>query len=151
MKEKKDILMTVEKTISMAHFVHTDEESKCSHLHGHNWKFSIEIIGEKGEDEMVIDKAEIDEYLEQLDHQTVVPKSLVIQSNTKRVKIKQNGKKYVLPSEDVLIADLGAITCENIAKNCSENILNKGENIHQVEVIVQETDKLRVKASVVQE
>lgn len=55
--------------VSSAHFLHLDYESKCSHLHGHNWIITVtcqrETLDANG---MVVDFTKIKETVNQLDH-----------------------------------------------------------------------------------
>ena len=55
--------------VSGAHFLHLDYESKCSHLHGHNWIITVtcqrETLDANG---MVVDFTKIKKTVNQLDH-----------------------------------------------------------------------------------
>ena len=65
----------IEKTIeiSAAHRLELNYESKCRHLHGHNWKITVYCRSEKlDENGMVVDFSEIKHRIKRvLDHQVL--------------------------------------------------------------------------------
>lgn len=56
-------------TVAGAHHLALDYESKCSNLHGHNWRITVHCRGEKlNASGMLVDFAEIKKAVEALDH-----------------------------------------------------------------------------------
>lgn len=58
--------------ISAAHHLKLDYESKCTHLHGHNWKIKIFCKAKKlNQNGMVCDFTHIKSIVNQLDHRNL--------------------------------------------------------------------------------
>lgn len=62
--------ITKKMQISAAHFLKLDYASKCSRLHGHNWKITVTCQSENLDaNGMVVDFSKIKAIVKQLDHQ----------------------------------------------------------------------------------
>lgn len=119
---------------SSAHFL--VGHPKCGRLHGHNWLVAVEFKGEIGEDGMIIDFIDVKNYLkeiiEPLDHKLLIPvqsPDVNVRVENDKVELKQGGKRYSLPKEDVSFLPLKAITCETIAKYIYDKIKSKYRNL----------------------
>ena len=143
-----------EVTISAAHFVQTTE-GKCKNLHGHNWRFEVEVDGKVREDGMVIDFNKIKDEIKQLDHKVMVPSlsPLVVIEEFKRkyykIKVKkfynpndptvedipvepEVVKEYVIPMSEVVRVQVTEITAENLAEVISKSM----KETHEIDAIV---------------
>ena len=145
--------------VSAAHVVHTID-TKCTRLHGHNWAVKVEInIGEghnlkevMPETQLLVDFTDIKNILMELDHKTIIAKSMIVDDGTLSGKIlaqfavvgSGRVKEYTLPIEDVAIIDVPAATAEWIAHYYATEIAKVAmkqlnENL-EVTVDVFETD-----------
>lgn len=105
-----------EKTIAIAHFVQTaDEKSPCRRLHGHNFRVVVTINGEVKNDGMVVDFRHIKELINQLDHKTIIPGSLIVSEEDGLLYIETEYSKLALPINDVKVLNLPVITAETLA------------------------------------
>lgn len=133
-----------ERTVGFAHLVHTDADSKCFRLHGHNWRIEVEITGPVCGDGMVMDFGDIKEVIDQLDHKTVIPGGIInnvskvwseseeprlSSEEVKTISFMTFGKDkgiryYELPEEDVFIFPslYGAVTSENVSEFIKDEI-----------------------------
>nr|MDO8112335.1 6-carboxytetrahydropterin synthase [Candidatus Sigynarchaeota archaeon] len=106
---------------SSAHFL--AGHPKCGRLHGHNYHACVKITGSINKDGMVLDfvdaKQAIQLELDALDHRLLLPAvspRMVIASAGTNTTIAFDGKSYSIPSSDVLLLPLPAITAELLAK-----------------------------------
>ncbi len=106
---------------SSAHFL--AGHPKCCTLHGHNYHASVKITGSINKQGMVLDfveaKASIQAELDELDHKLLLPATsprMVIQEVGTNTSIQFDQKTYSIPSCDVLLLPIPAITAELLAK-----------------------------------
>lgn len=110
------MLIQTEKTIAIAHLVQTaDEESPCRRLHGHNLRVVVTITGKTKEDGMVVDFRHIKEIINNLDHRTLIPGSLVVSEEDGLLYIETGYSKFALPINDAKVLSLPVITAETLA------------------------------------
>nr|MDO8112877.1 6-carboxytetrahydropterin synthase [Candidatus Sigynarchaeota archaeon] len=106
---------------SAAHFL--AGHPKCGRLHGHNYHASVKITGSIDKNGMVLDfvdaKAAIQSELDELDHRLLLPaisNRMIITEAGENTTIAFDKKHYSVPSSDVLLLPLPAITAEMLAK-----------------------------------
>ncbi len=104
---------------SACHFIAGHE--KCSRLHGHSYIVRLAVEGDIGPDGMVMDfvvlKRAMREMVDSLDHRVLLP------GNSKEVEIAvdegteviSQGRRYVFPTDDVVILDVEHTTAEEMA------------------------------------
>ena len=110
------MMIQTEKSIAIAHLVQTaDEESPCRRLHGHNLRVVVTINGDVKDDGMVVDFRHIKELINQLDHKTLIPGSLVVNDEDELLYIKTGYSELALPITDVMVLNLPVITAETLA------------------------------------
>jgi 6-pyruvoyl-tetrahydropterin synthase len=128
--------------VSFAHTVNGDP--KCSRMHGHNWKFFIEVGTETLVDGMVINFTTIKNIIRELDHKYVVSKRDVQEMDSKiRVGVKGGDVNRVfdiLDKESVVVLDLEYITAELLCKYIYDRI-KKIRSDAFVKVTVCETER----------
>lgn len=130
--------------ISCAHFVHTSHPtSPCRRLHGHNYSIYIEITGSTQPDGMIIDARDIKNLVNDLDHRTLLPRSLVSYNQDNYI-ININDKNYLLPKEDCYIMIEESTTAELIADHLKRRIQTAYFMLTNITVVVQETSKMSV-------
>ena len=136
------MLIQTEKTIAIAHFVQTaDEESPCRRLHGHNLKVVVTINGEVKGDGMVVDFRHVKELINELDHKTIVPGSLIVSDEDGLLYIETGYSKMALAITDVKVLNLLAITAENLAIYFVSEIKKIIEEDDYVSVRIFESEK----------
>jgi len=122
--------------ISAAHFVQTTPDSICSGIHGHNWKIIVEIesplLNGSG---MVLDKHDIDNIIDQLDHKLIVPNNLIESQEDEYCNIINNDKEYRIPVSDVISVPIEAVTSELVAQMIKAKL-------H--EIVIPSTSKIKV-------
>lgn len=106
---------------SVAHFISFG--GKCERLHGHNYAVSVELVGELTEDRYVLDfvvlKRIVRQICDSLDHHFLLPERsqcLEIHKGAGEWEIRFEGRRYILPAEDVLPLPLDNITAERLAE-----------------------------------
>ena len=110
------MLIQTEKSIAIAHFVQTaDKESPCRRLHGHNFRVVVTINGEIKDDGMVVDFRHVKEIINQLDHRTVIPSSLIVSDEDGMLYIETGYSKMAFPKTDARALKLPVITAETLA------------------------------------
>jgi len=128
--------------VSFAHTVNGDP--KCSRMHGHNWKFSVEVGATTLIDGMVINFTTIKNVIRELDHKYVVSKRDIQEMDSKlRVSVNGDGKMRVFDifdSESVVVLDLEYITAEMLCKYIYDRIKSIRNDVF-VKVMVCETEK----------
>lgn len=130
---------------SACHFI--AGHHKCGRLHGHTYVVSLRLQGDMGKDGMVMDfiplKKELRSIVEELDHRVLVP------ANSKRITvalgeevfIKADGKRYVLPKEDVVLLPTEESSAEELCTFILRKVMENVDfppNIWEVEVRVHE-------------
>src|SRR4030042_4378412 len=130
---------------SAAHFLLLEKSHKCSRLHGHSYTVNVSIQGPLDKDYFVLDfirvKQKLQDIVEVLDHRILVPtKSNILKVKLKddEVTIEAQGKKYVLPKEDICFLPIPATTSENLAKYIYDLIKPEFEN-YKLKVSVGDT------------
>ncbi len=122
--------MRLRKTIwiSAGHKVHT-KKTKCSRLHGHNWKIEISIGGVPKSDGMIVDFLDITELVKALDHKmilsNVIAEEYLDDFDEPYVRFEVFKKGYVLPAEDCVILDIPVVTAEHLAQWIGSQIREK--------------------------
>lgn len=108
-------------SFSVAHFISFG--GKCERLHGHNYAVSVELEGELTEDRYVLDfvvlKGIARQICDELDHHFLLPQRsncLDIREAEGEWEIRFEGRRYVLPAEDVLPLPVDNITAERLAE-----------------------------------
>ena len=106
---------------SACHFIPMHD--KCSRLHGHSYVVRLRLEGEIGDNGMLMDfvvlKKELRAMMSSMDHRTLLPgksKEVKIAEKDGSVEVITCGKRYVFPSEDVVILDIPHTTAEEMAK-----------------------------------
>ena len=106
---------------SACHFIPMHD--KCSRLHGHSYVVRLRLDGEIGDNGMLMDfvvlKKELRSMMSSMDHRTLLPgksKEVKISEKDGSVEVITCGKRYVFPSEDVVILDIPHTTAEEMAK-----------------------------------
>jgi 6-pyruvoyltetrahydropterin/6-carboxytetrahydropterin synthase len=115
---------------SSAHLIAGHEKCEC--LHGHNWRVSVAVEGEVGEEGMVVDFVElrkmVAEECSKLDHKILLPersRHLKIIFQQDEVEVKAGGKRYSLPGQDVCILPVTEVTAEEIARLIADRLLQR--------------------------
>jgi len=139
-------MISTEVTIAAAHFVHTaGAESPCVNLHGHNWRFIIEIQAQTQKDSMVVDFRILKKIINELDHKTLVPRSTIVTDYDipdGRVIFRSMGIHYDLPEYSCVILDIPATTAEELAKWAVRKFAHiKGLEWSMLAVTVYESEK----------
>jgi len=113
---------------SSCHFIPRHE--KCSRLHGHSYIVRIRLEGEPDESGMVMDfvilKRKLKEMIAEMDHKVLLPagsKIVRIEERGGSVEVTSCGKRYMFPSEDVLLLDIPTTTAEEMARMMTERII----------------------------
>ncbi len=114
---------------SASHFI--PGHAKCGHLHGHSYILHLSLVGDKGEDGMIMDFVELKHALKRtvddLDHKVLLPSRsphVNIQKG-EEIVVLTGRKRYVLPSEDVVILDIAQTSAEELAEHILGRVLNE--------------------------
>lgn len=132
---------------SCAHFV--IGEKFFEPLHGHNYKILINIYGNQGKDNMIIDfrliKSILVPIVDTLDHHIIIPEKnkyleITEQGEQLIVTIPHIDKEYEFPKTDTVILPIENTTVEELSHYFVNVLTNneelKRENIDQVTVTV---------------
>ena len=128
---------------SSCHFIPMHE--KCSRLHGHTYVVRLRLEGETDEDsgmlmDFVILKKKLRSMVDEMDHKILLP------SRSKIVKVTESdgsyevvscGKRYVFPSEDVLLMDITTTTAEEMSKIMTERMskeIDMPDNVRSISI-----------------
>jgi len=119
---------------------------KCSRLHGHSYTISSKIIGEKNQNDVVVDfsvlKTKLKKIAEELDHRILIAqKSKYITIGKKEVTLSFNEKTYIFPLEDCVLIPCASVTAENLAEFILHKVINSMEfpsTITQISIGVSE-------------
>ncbi len=113
---------------SSCHFIPRHE--KCARLHGHSYIVRIRLEGDLDESGMVMDfvviKKKLRSMISEMDHKVLLPsasKIVKIEEKDGSVEVTSCGKRYVFPSEDVLLLDIPTTTAEEMARMMTERII----------------------------
>lgn len=114
---------------SACHFIAGHE--KCARLHGHSYIVRLAVEGAIGSDGMIMDfvvlKRALRQMVDGLDHRVLLP------GNSKDAKIDigdettivSRGKRYVFPTEDVVILDVEHTTAEEMVAMMLEGLISE--------------------------
>lgn len=110
-----------ERSISIAHFVQTaNENSPCRRLHGHTVRIEVKVEGDVQKNGMVVDFRLIKQIIDQLDHRTLVPNSLIehttISNGEMQYAINTGYSNISLPAKDCIALDIPSVTSEYLAQ-----------------------------------
>jgi 6-pyruvoyltetrahydropterin/6-carboxytetrahydropterin synthase len=135
-------ITTVEE-VSFAHSV--DKDEKCSRIHGHNWKFYIEVESESLVDGMVINFTTIKNLIRELDHKFIIAQRDVMEyNNHHHIEVEKNSEYIrmfdIYDKESIKILPIEFITAEELAKYIYDEIKKIREDV-MVRVRVCETEK----------
>jgi len=131
---------------SACHFIagHT----RCGKLHGHVYVVQAALHGENASNGMVMDFIDLKRMLrkiaEEFDHRVLLPgasERVKLEHKGTEVEARIDGKRYVFPSEDVLILDMVESSAEEIARVFLERMLQEMDlppNIDRIEVGIDE-------------
>lgn len=143
--------VTVERNtlrFAAAHF--TTFGDQCEPLHGHNYDVFVELEGELTEDAWVIDftelKALVAALCRELDHRFLLPlesRSLLIREDEEGYEVSFQGRRYLVPREDVAPLPIDNTTAERLAEWLAGRILEGlrqrgARNLHLLTVGVEE-------------
>ncbi|MDD1769897.1 MAG: 6-pyruvoyl tetrahydropterin synthase family protein [Methanomassiliicoccales archaeon] len=130
---------------SASHFI--PGHPKCGRLHGHSYSVNLVLHGEKGERGMILDfvplKNALREIADEFDHRVILPgnsKSMKLKTG-KAVEVTTGDKRYVFPSEDVVVIDAEESSAEEMANVILEMFLQRIDlpsNVSEIEVGVYE-------------
>jgi len=105
---------------SACHFIPHHE--KCGRLHGHSYAVNLEIEGVLNEEDVVVDfslvKAHLREILGRLDHRIIIPETnpdIEVTVGDGSVELNWGGKRYVFPTEDVVMLQISSSSAEMLA------------------------------------
>lgn len=104
-------------TISCAHKLVLPYESKCNHIHGHNYEIEIQIFSEKLDSNgMIIDFSELkqieNEIKSMFDHKTI--------TSNRNLDLRK-----LIYKDDRIDLDIENSTCENLAKYIADFVFNR--------------------------
>lgn len=112
---------------SSCHFIPMHE--KCSRLHGHSYIVRMRMEGEVDENGMIMDfvviKKKLRSMIDEMDHRILLPSRsniVKIQRNGEEIEVTSCNKRYVFPSEDVLMLDIPTTTAEEMARMMTERM-----------------------------
>lgn len=105
---------------SASHFI--PGHAKCGRLHGHSYTLHLVLYGEKAEDGMVMDfvdlKKALKKIVDEFDHRVLLPtrsKNVIIKKGPE-VEVMVGGKRYVFPSDDVLLLNISQTSAEELSE-----------------------------------
>ena len=132
---------------SACHFI--PNHPSCGYLHGHTFAVSIRLAGEVGE-EFVIDfidlKRAVRGICDELDHRVLIASNdsrlrIDVGERECEVVVRDAGKRYVLPREDVVLLPTKSVSsealCAYIAERLAEHLAPM-KNLTELSVRVDE-------------
>ncbi|MDP6155919.1 MAG: 6-pyruvoyl tetrahydropterin synthase family protein [Candidatus Thermoplasmatota archaeon] len=115
---------------SACHFIPHHE--KCGRLHGHSYAVHLEMKGELNEEDVVVDfslvKCHLREILNRLDHRIIIPatnRDVDMTIGDVSVELIWSRKRYVFPSEDVIILQISSSSAEMLAAYLATELANR--------------------------
>ena len=112
-----------------AHFV-TYDRDQSEPLHGHNYRAAVSIEGPLDENHYVFNfvplKRKLRTLTDSLDHHMLLPTGnpvIEVKEDGDSVRVRQVGKDYVFPTEDVVILPIANTTAELLATWLSEQLV----------------------------
>jgi 6-pyruvoyltetrahydropterin/6-carboxytetrahydropterin synthase len=127
---------------SACHFIPRHE--KCSRLHGHSYTVRLILEGNIGEDGMVMDfvklKRALKALVDEFDHRILLPRlspEVRLIEEDGEIEVHTGGKRYVFPTDDVLLLDISQTTAEEMSQMMLERIVEDADlpdNVNSVEL-----------------
>lgn len=112
---------------SSCHFIPMHE--KCSRLHGHSYIVRMRLEGDIDENGMVMDfvvlKKRLKAMVDEMDHKILLPadsKIVRIEEKEGSTEVTSCGKRYVFPTEDVMLLKIMTTTAEEMARMMTERM-----------------------------
>jgi 6-pyruvoyltetrahydropterin/6-carboxytetrahydropterin synthase len=106
---------------SAAHFI-TFAGGVCERLHGHNWRTSVELVGELDENRYVFDFIALRDALQKivdgLDHRVLLPTEhpkIRVHVGPTEVEVTFENRRWLFPREDCVLLPIENTTAELIA------------------------------------
>ncbi len=110
-----------------AHFI--TYGGKCEGLHGHNYRVTAQLEGERDENGYLFDfvtlKHTLKDLCDRLDHRVLLPtqnKHLTIDVQQGEVSVCFKTKHYLFPESDVLLLPIANSTAESLAEFLCEQL-----------------------------
>src|SRR5258708_18703706 len=104
------------------HFI-TYQGDKCEALHGHNYRAAVTLEGDLTQNDYVFDFSALKRMLrticDQLDHRMLLPRHnsfLTIVEDGSSIVVCYRDKKYMFPSDDVVLLPISNTTAEKLAE-----------------------------------
>lgn len=123
------------------------EHPKCGRLHGHVYVLRMIVHGEKGDHGMIMDFTELKKIMrrivEEFDHRVLLAGNCPGMKITvgEEVIAETSGKRYVFPTEDVVIIDAEEASAEEVARVLLSRVLSEVKfpaNVTKIEIGVDE-------------
>ncbi len=106
---------------SAAHFI-TLNQNVCEHLHGHNWRTTVELTGRLDENYYVFDfialRNSLQDIVNKLDHRMLLPtkhSAIQVNPNDQEIEVTFQERRWVFPCEDCVLLPIENTTAERIA------------------------------------
>lgn len=114
---------------SAAHFI-TFGDNLCERLHGHNYRVFVEVAGDLGPHEYVVDfialLEQLREILLELDHHVLLPAehpTIHVASVEAEVHVQFEDRRWVFPAEDCMILPVANTTAELLAQYLADRLV----------------------------
>lgn len=115
---------------SVSHFLPT--QGQCERLHGHTYAIFLELSGELGDNDMLVDfkklKHTIKVVADELDHRVIIPlKSPImdIRVSEQNVEVFLGNKEFSFPRNDVCLLNIPSSSAERLSQYIMEEILKR--------------------------
>jgi len=113
---------------SVSHFL--PAQGQCERLHGHTYAVFLELSGELGNNDMLVDfkklKHTIKEVIDELDHRVIIPihnPFINITVRERKVEIHFEEREFVFPREDVLLLPISSSSAEKLSQYILEEMV----------------------------
>ena len=137
---------------SAAHFL-IFPNGEAERLHGHNYRVTVEIESDLTEHGLVLDfklvKPVVRELCDELDERFLVPGEHPVlthrELDAESTEVRYRDKRYVIPSEDVLVLPINNSSSENLAAWFGRELMARlaqrfaGLEVRRMRVAVEET------------